>query len=98
MNLRAHHERLNEEVGAWVAHVAELNKQIAGLREELDATRARAEEAGVTAHRLDLALAASRQDNDALPNSRALRLTAPLRRLHAALPRQAGDLRRAAAP
>ncbi len=83
--LREHHEQLNEEVGAWVAHAAELNEQIAGLREELDATRARAEGAEDTAHRLDLALAASQQANDALRNSRALRLTAPLRRLHAAL-------------
>ena len=28
--LREHHEQLNEEIGAWVAHAAELNEQIAG--------------------------------------------------------------------
>ena len=83
--LRAHHEQLNEEIGAWVAHAAELNEQITALREELDATRARAEEAGGTAHRLDLALAASQRENDALRNSRAFRLTAPWRRLQAVL-------------
>jgi O-antigen biosynthesis protein len=79
--LREEHARLNEQVGAWVAHAAELNEQILELHEQLGVVTAQAEEAGADADRLRVALEASEQQNAAFRDSMSFRLTAPLRRL-----------------
>lgn len=83
--LQQEHARLDGEIGAWVAHAAELNEQIVQLHTQLGAMTARAEETEETAQRLRAALEASKQHSDTLRNSRSYRLTAPLRRLHAAV-------------
>lgn len=83
--LREGHARLNEEVAAWTEHAAELNELIRQLREELEAMTARAEAMGPEADELRAALEASEQRYRDVTNSRTFRLTAPLRRLSAAV-------------
>jgi 2-polyprenyl-3-methyl-5-hydroxy-6-metoxy-1,4-benzoquinol methylase len=83
--LQEAHARLNEEIAAWTAHAAELNEQIRLLREELGAATARAEAIGPETDELRAALDDSEQRYRDLTNSRTFRLTAPLRRLAAAV-------------
>ena len=83
--LNEEHGRLGEQIDAWAAHVAELNQRMQLLQEELRATSERAEEYAENVHELSTALAASEERYDALTHSMSFRLTAPLRRLRAAL-------------
>ena len=83
--LNEEHGRLGEQIDAWAAHVAELNQRMQALQEELRATSDRAEGYAENGHELSMALAASEERYDAMMHSMSFRLTAPLRRLRAAL-------------
>ncbi len=76
--LREEHARVGEQMEAWIRHAADLSGQIEQLTDDLEAARARADELGAAAH-------AIQGRYDALRSSRSYRLTAPLRRLRAAL-------------
>jgi O-antigen biosynthesis protein len=87
--ISAERDRLIEQAGTLSGRIGDLTGQIQRLEEELAATAARAGEYGRTAHALNLALQERQRKLDSLKNSRSFRVTAPLRRLGAAIRRPA---------
>jgi SAM-dependent methyltransferase len=94
--LQAEYSRVQAETQRFVDHIEDLTRQVHQLHAQLGEMSALAEQRaaladeaellGATVRNLELALEDSRRENLAILNSKAFRLTAPLRRIRAALP------------